>query len=94
MHENTFVDSFFFSFYFLFSHCFSLLSAFLSFKLFRYDKMHCEIVHCYFNIFFVEILLEKKTFLDTRVLVPKLVYQSPKQHEYVTVLNNMLDFKI
>ena len=40
------------------SHCFSLLSAFLYSKPFRNNKMHCEIIDRYFNIFFVEIQLE------------------------------------
>ena len=41
------------------SHCFSLLSAFLYSKPFRNNKMHCEIIDRYFNVFFVEIQLKK-----------------------------------
>ena len=50
----------FFSFY-LFLSCFSLLSAFLFSKLFRNNLMHWKIIDCYFNVFFVEIQLKKKT---------------------------------
>ena len=50
--------------------------------------MHCEIIDHYFNIF-VEIQLKEenlKYFLHAEVSAPKLVYQSPKQPEYVTII--------
>ena len=50
--------------------------------------MHCEIIDHYFNIF-VEIQLKEenlKYFLHAKVSAPKLVYQSPKQPEYVTII--------
>ena len=57
--------------------------------------MHYEIIDCYFNIFFVEIQLNKtnkqtnkleKFFLGTRAWAPKLVHWSPKQPGYVPVI--------
>ena len=54
-------DSFFFLLLPFLSHCFSLLSVFLSSKPFRNNLMYCEIIDCYFNIFFVEIQLRIKT---------------------------------
>ena len=56
--------------------------------------MHCEIIDCYFNIFFfVEIQLRKQNFKSffgergTRVWSPKLVYQTLKQPDYVPDCN-------
>ena len=51
--------------------------------------MYCEIVDRYFNVFSVEIQLEKKkkietSFLDARVWAPKPVYRSTKRPESVT----------
>ena len=44
------------------SHCFSLLSAFLYFKPFQNNQMHCEIINRYFKIYiyFFEIQLKKE----------------------------------
>ena len=72
MNESTFVDSFFFHFDLFLSHCFSLLSAFLSSKPFRNNYMHCEIIDHNFNIFFVKIQLKKEN-LSGRVWAPKPV---------------------
>ena len=44
--------------------------------------MHCEIIDRYFNVFSVKRKLEN-CFLGTRLWVPKLVYQSSKQPEYI-----------
>ena len=44
MNENTFAENFFFRFDVFLSYCFSLLSAFLSSKPFRNNKMHFEII--------------------------------------------------
>ena len=55
INENTFTDSFFF--FFIVSLCclhFCLLDQF------RNNQMHCEIVDRYFNVFFVEIQLNKE----------------------------------
>ena len=87
MNENTFLDSFIFCFNLFLSHCFSVLSAFLSSSSFQNNQRHCEIIDCYFNVF-VEIQLKienLKCFLGARVWVPKPVHQSPKRPEYVTV---------
>ena len=43
------------------SHCFSVLFAFLYFKPFPNNQMHCEI-DCHFNVFFGEIQLKKENF--------------------------------
>ena len=47
--------------------------------------MHCEIIDCYFSVFFVEIQLKKENvksiFLGTKVWTP---YWSPKRPGYVT----------
>ena len=53
--------------------------------------MHFEIIDCYFNTFYVEMQQKKenlRSFLGTRVWASKLVYQSPKQHEYVNARQN------
>ena len=87
MNENTFLDSFIFCFNHFLSHCFSVLSAFLSSSSFQNNQRHCEIIDCFFNVF-VEIQLKienLKCFLGARVWVPKPVHQSPKRPEYVTV---------
>ena len=55
INENTFRDNFFFQFGISLSHCFSLLSAFLSSKPFQNNKMICEIIDRYFNVFVFEI---------------------------------------
>ena len=50
------------------------------------DNLYCEIIDRYFNIFFLKCNWKKKNwkaFLGTRVWVPKQVYWSPKQPEYV-----------
>ena len=39
---------------------FSHLSAFLYFKSFWNNQMHCEIIDCYFSIFFVELKLKRE----------------------------------
>ena len=60
INENTFVGNFFFGFDIFLSHCFSLLSAFLSSKPFRNNQMYCELIDCYFYVFFVQIQLKKQ----------------------------------
>ena len=89
MNKNTFVDSFFFHFDLFLPLCFCLLSAFSFSKLFWNNEVHCEIIDLYFNIFFIEIQLKKEdlkhVFGGSRVWMPKLVYQSPKQLEYANV---------
>ena len=52
---------------------------------FKNNQMHCEIIVCCFNIFFVEIQLKKigKCFLGARIWASKPVYQSPKQPECI-----------
>ena len=57
---NIVVGNFFFCFDTFLSHCFSPLSAFLSSKPFQNNKMHWEIIDCYFNVFFVQIQLNKQ----------------------------------
>ena len=39
---------------------FSHLSAFLYFKSFWNNQMHCEIIDCYFSTFFVELKLKRE----------------------------------
>ena len=60
--------------------------------------MHCEIIDCYFNVFFIEIQPKKenfKCFLSTRVWTPKLIYWPPKKPEYITVkIQNPFFFSI
>ena len=54
--------------------------------------MHCEIIDCYFNIFFVEIQLKKKN-LKSVFWVPKLVDWSPKGPENITnIYTHILSF--
>ena len=60
INENTFVDTSFFRFDLFLCHCLSLLSATLSSNTFQNNQMHCEIIDCYFNVFFVEIHLKKE----------------------------------
>ena len=52
--------------------------------------MHYEIIGRYFKVFFIKIQLKseklEKCFLGARVWTPKLVYQSPKLPEYITVV--------
>ena len=48
--------------------------------------MHCEIIDSYFNVYFLELELKKKTrknFLGARARAPKPLYWSPKRPEYV-----------
>ena len=85
MNENTFVDGFFFRSKLFLTHCFSLLSAFLSSKSFWGNEIHCGIIDRYVNEFFVEIQLKNENLISV-FWVPK--FGCPNLH---TGLPNGLD---
>ena len=60
INENVFADNFFFHFKVFCLNCFLFCLYFLPCKSFRNYYMHCEIIDCYFNIFLVEIKLNKE----------------------------------
>ena len=83
--------NFFFRFKLFLSCCFSLLSAFLSSMLFPDNSVYCEIIDCYFNVFFVEMQLKKKLkkrFMGAKICGSKPVYQPPKWSGYMTTESN------
>ena len=68
----------------LLSHCFSLLSAFLSSKSFRNNKMHYEIIGHYFHVFFIEIQLKKQNL--------KIIIWAPefrRSNQYTSLPNDL-----
>ena len=93
MNENTFFDSFSFCFD-LFVSLFSSSVWTLNSKSFWNNYMHCEIIACQSNVFFVDIFCwnttEKrkleKCFMGAIAWSPKLVYLPPKQPRYITTL--------